>query len=111
MKQKAILQKTHVDIETRCSLAGLAGIKASGEENTVRGNVWITFGHVLQAHAAQGPSVRAEASQGKAHTPPHPALPHPIWGRGHLAPPGSLGAASTGAAVGSEVQLQETLLL
>lgn len=47
MKQKGILQKTHVDIETRCSLAELAGIKASGEENTVRGNVWITFGHIL----------------------------------------------------------------
>ena len=37
-------KKTHFDTETRCSLAGFAGIKASGE-NTVRGNVEITPGH------------------------------------------------------------------
>lgn len=40
-------KKTHLGTDTRRSLAGLAGIKASGE-NTVRGDVQITLGQVLQ---------------------------------------------------------------
>lgn len=39
----------------RTTLAGLAGIKASGEENTVRGAVQTTLGRVLQVSTAQGP--------------------------------------------------------
>lgn len=41
------LKQTHSATETRRSLAGLAGIKASGE-NTVRSDTQIMLGHVLQ---------------------------------------------------------------
>lgn len=67
-------KKTHFDTETRCSLAGFAGIKASGE-NTVRGNVEITPGHGSQAHTTW-----ESLSRGSALT-----LRHPILGGGHLA--------------------------
>lgn len=67
-------KKTHFDTETRCSLAGFAGIKASGE-NTVRGNVKITPGHGSQAHTTWG-----SLGRGSPLT-----LRHPILGGGHLA--------------------------
>lgn len=83
-------QKTPLDIEPGCSLAGLAGVKASGEENTVRGNTEITLGPVRRAHAAPGrwsgyrlPRVRATLLL---------ALPHPRLARGPPCP-GSLRAA------------------
>lgn len=41
------LKQTHSATETRRSLAGLAGIKASGE-NTVRSDMQMMLGHVLQ---------------------------------------------------------------
>lgn len=84
------LKQTHSATETRRSLAGLAGIKASGE-NTVRSDMQMMLGHVLQLRGHWSghrlPRVR-------------PICPHPVRGMGHRAPLAS-GSHPTGAAMGS----------
>lgn len=74
MKQRGIFNNTHLDIETRRVLAGLAGIKASGEGSTVRG----ATDHACRARPAgshsSGAMVRAQAPGGG------PYSSHPVGG-------------------------------
>lgn len=85
---EAFFKKTHFDIQTRRRLAGLTGIKASGEENTVRGAVQTTLGHVLQVPAAQGPgatplraAVGARSHSGRCHCYDYKGLQEALLGQ------------------------------
>lgn len=75
-------KKTHFDTEIRCSLAGFARIKASGE-NTVRGNTETMPWHGTQAYSTRGHWA------GLSSDPTHPIL-----SEGHLALLGRLRAAN-----------------
>lgn len=81
-----LFKKTHFDTEIGSSLAGLAGIKASGEKNTVRGNAETTLGRPcrltpLGGHWAGAPLPPYPTLSGLGATlPPWAALelPHPL---------------------------------